>query len=237
MKIISNQKKIQRNYKIGLYTSLASLVFLFIAVGLTLAGMNQPLNNTMTTYSFVAMILGLLLSQVGVYFANRFGKSPRIDERITQGLKGLDDRYTLYHYMAPVPHLLTGPSGVWVLVSQYHSGQISFENKRYRQKGVGLFSRLVGQEGLGRPDLEAQAYQEDMEKFLKNHVEGEDVPPVKSVIVFTSPKASVQAAESPLPTLHVDKLKDFLRRATKESPASMKAIQKVQDALPEEDIV
>jgi len=231
MKIISNTKKIQRNYKIGLYTSLGSLVFLFVAVGLTLTG-----NTSLTTYSFAAMLLGLLLSQVGVYFANRYGKSPRVDERITQGLKGLDDRYSLYHYVTPVPHLLAGPSGVWVLVPQYHPGQITFENNRYRQQGVGLFSRLVGQEGLGRPDLEAQSYQQEIEKFLKQSVGEEDLPPVKSVIVFTNPKASVQAQEAPIATLHVEKLKDFIRRTTKDTPVNMKAVLKVQDALPDQDI-
>jgi hypothetical protein len=152
MKIVSNPKKIQRYYKIGLYTSLGSLVFLFIAVGLTLT-----MNVDLTIYSFIAMLLGLILSQVGVYFANRWGKSPRVDERITQSLKGLDDRFTLYHYAAPVPHLLTGPAGVWVLVPQYQAGTITFEKNRYKQHGVNLFSKLVGQEGLGRPEIEAQS--------------------------------------------------------------------------------
>lgn len=232
MKIVSNVKKIRRNSKIGLYTSLASLVFLFIAVGLTISG-----NVDLTSYSFAAMLVGLLLSQVGVYYANRFGKSPRVDERITQGLKGLDDRYTLYHYVTPAPHLLTGPSGVWVIVPQYQPGKISYEKNRYRQQGVGLFSRLIGQESLGRPDLEADTYQKDIEKYLKQSVGEEGLPPVRSMIVFTSPKATVLAQEAPLPTLHVDKLKDFIRRATKDFPADFKAVQKVQEALPEQDIV
>lgn len=232
MKIVSNAKKIKRNYKIGLYTSLGSLVFLFIAVGLTITG-----NVNLTSYSFAAMLAGLLLSQVGVYFANRFGKSPRVDERITQGLKGLDDRYTLYHYITPAPHLLTGPSGVWVLVPQYHPGKISYEKNRYRQQGVGLFSRLVGQEALGRPELEAQSFQQDVEKYLKQSVGEEELPPVRSLIVFTNPKASVQVQEAPIPTLHVEKLKDFIRRATKDMAVDMKTVQKVQEALPDQDIL
>jgi hypothetical protein len=231
MKIVSNPKKIERNHKIGLYTSLASLVFLFIAVGLTLTARTD-----FTSYSFIAMIVGLILSQVGVYFANRWGKSPRVDERITQGLKGLDDRYTLYHYTAPVPHLLTGPAGIWVLVPQYQSGSITFDNNRYRQKGVGLFARLVGQEGLGRPDTEAQAYQNDLERFLQKELQDGETPAVQSVIVFTSPKAAVQAQDAPTPTIHVDKLKDFVRRMSKEAPANLNDVRKVQTLLPEEDL-
>src|SRR5512141_3211894 len=134
MKIVSNPKKINRNYKIGLYTSLASLIFLFAAVGLTLT-----FRADFTTYSFVAMLVGLILSQVGVYFANRWGKPPRVDERISQGLKGLDDRYVLYNYTSPVPYLLVGPAGVWVLTAMYQGGQISYEKNRYQQQGVGFF--------------------------------------------------------------------------------------------------
>jgi hypothetical protein len=233
MKIVSNNKKIRRNYKIGLYTSLASLVFLFGAVIMTITGLNNP---QLTNYSFLAMLAGLILSQVGVYFANRFGKSPRIDERITLSLKGLDDRYTLYHYTAPVPHLLTGPSGVWVLTPQYQPGTITYENNRFRQRGVRIFSKVVGQEGLGRPELEAQAYQEDMKKFLQKEMSEEDLPEVHTLIVFTSPKADVQAHDAPIPTMPVEKLKDFIRRKTKEQPASMEKVRQVQEILPEEDI-
>lgn len=233
MKIVSDPKKIQRYYKIGMYTSLGSLVFLFAAVGLTIAGQGRA---DLTTYSFVAMILGLILSQVGVFFANRWGKSPRIDERISQGLKGLDDRYVLYHYTTPVPHLLTGPSGVWVLVPQYQSGTITFEKNHYKQRGVGFFGRVVGQEGIGRPEMEAQGYQQDIEKLLKKTLPEESLPPVQSVIIFTSPKANVQVQDSPIPTMHVEKLKDFVRRKAKEQPANLEKVRLVQDSLPSEDI-
>ncbi len=231
MKIVSNPKKISRYNKIGLYTSLASLAFLFLAVGLTLT-----FRNDLTTYSFVAMVAGLILSQVGVYFANRWGKSPRIDERISQGLKGLDDRYTLYHYATAVPHLLTGPAGVWVLVPEYQAGTITFENDRYQQKGVSLLSRFVGQEGIGRPAVEAKSYQEDFEKYLKKCLPEGNIPEVQAAIIFTNPKASVQAQEAPVPTLHVEKLKDFVRRKAKEEPANLKLIQQVQEVLPQEDV-
>ena len=231
MKIVTNPKKIQRNYKIGLYTSLGSLVFLFAAVGLTLTTRNDLVN-----LSFLAMAVGLILSQVGVYFANRYGKSPRIDERITQSLKGLDDRYTLYHYVGPVPHLLTGPSGVWVLAPQYHSGIITYEKDRYRQRGVGFFARVVGQEGLGRPEMEAKAYEDDLRKYVLKSLPEDGLPQIRSIIVFTNPKATVQVEETPIPTLHVEKLKDFLRRKFKEQPVNLDKIRQVQELLPNEDV-
>jgi hypothetical protein len=233
MKIVSNPKKINLYYKIGLYTSLGSLAFLVGAVILTLTGINRP---DLTFYSFISMIAGLIFSQVGVYFANRWGKSPRVDERISQGLKGLDDRYTLYHYVTPVPHLLAGPAGVWVITPEYQSGTITYEKNRYRQQGVGFFGRVVGQEGLGRPELEAQGQKEDFEKYLKKSMPDATQPTVRSMILFTNPKANIQAQEAPIPTMHVDKLKDFVRRKAKEEPANLEAVRLVQGVLPKDDL-
>ena len=234
MKIVKDQKKINRYSKIGMYTSLASLILLFGAVALTIIYASRP---EMTAYSFGAMLLGLILSQVGVYFSNRWGKSPRVDERITQGLKGLDDRYVLYHYMTPVPHLLAGPAGVWVLVPKYQGGEIGYENNKFSQKGVSFISRVIGQESIGRPDVEAKSYQEDMLRFLKKELPDGNIPEVQTLIVFTSPKASVQAQDAPVPTMHVDKLKDYIRRMAKEKPVNTNTVQFVQKMLPTEDTV
>ena len=56
------------------------------------------------------------------------------------------------------------------------------------------------------------------------------------MIVFTNPKATVQAADAPVPTLHVEKLKDFVRRKTKEEPANLESVRQVQRTLPQEDV-
>ena len=231
MKIIDHKKKIERNRKIGLFSSLGSLVILIGGFILSLQGPDQ------LAPAYGALLVGLLLSQVGIYYGNRWGRSPRMDERLTQALKGLDDRYTLYHYVTAVPHLLTGPSGVWVLVPQHQPGTITYENSRFHQKGVFFLSRLFAQEGLGRPELEAQAYQQDMEKFLKKSLpEEQEIPAVQPAIIFVHPKATVQAADSPIPAMHVEKLKDFVRRKGKEQSVSMAAIRPVTSVLPEESI-
>ncbi len=242
MKIITDPKKIERNKKIGMYTTLASLVALFAGAGLTVSSLLRSFENpenldpTMTNYAFIAMAIGLVLSQIGAYFANRWGRSPTVDERISLSLKGLDDRYTLYHYVTPVPHLLAGPSGLWVINAQYQPGEIFFEKNRYRQRGVGFLSRFMGQESVGRPDQEAKAYAADLEKMLKKELPDTELPPIQPLVVFTSAKATVQAADAPVPTIHVEKLKDFVRRKTKETPAGIAALKEVKEVLPEENL-
>lgn len=229
MKVISNTKKIERNRKIGLYMSFGSLIILVIGLVLSF----QP---NLIAVAYAALLVGLITSQVGIYYGNRWGRSPRIDERLTAGLKGLDDRFTLYHYTAPVPHLLTGPAGIWVLVPQYQEGTILYENKRFKQQGVGVFKRFFAQEGLGRPEMEAQGYQQDMLKFIKKELPDANLPDIQPLIVFINPKASVQVAESPTPAMHVEKLKDFMRRKLKAQAVSMNIIQQVEEVLPQESI-
>lgn len=212
MRIISNTKLIDRNKKIGTGATIASLVVL----GLGLYMSFQP---TLMNYSLIALIVGFLLSQIGIYFGARWGRSPRPDETIAQSLKGLSDQYTLFSYTTPVPHLLVGPAGMWILAPFFQGGKITWDEvkKRFKQSGANWYLRIFGQEGIGKPDQDAEVYKRDLERFLeKNLPEGTTKPDPKNVLVFTSPKAHVSAEGSPVPAIHVDKLKEFIRKRAKE---------------------
>ena len=136
MKIIIDTKKIERNRKIGSYTLLGGMVVLFgglfISISQIATGFQDPANpppnaEMMLNYATIAMFVGLLLTEISMYFNNRWGRKPTIEEKVSLGLKGLDDRYTLYHHRGPVPSLLVGPAGIWVLVTLYQRGVVTFE--------------------------------------------------------------------------------------------------------------
>ncbi len=235
MKILSNEKVIKRNTQIGKYASIAALIIL--AGGMVASFTMQ--NNPNTVYlSFGALMLGFVISQFGIYFGNRFGRRPRIDERITAALKGLTKDYTLYHYLAPVSHLLVGPAGVWILEPYYQRGTITYEKNRWRQKGGGFmlgYLKIFGQEGLGRPDLEVQADLDGMRAALKKSF-GDDLPPLNASLVFFDPRAEIQADEAPHPTMKIDQLKDFLRKQAKENPLAPEQVKRITDLLPKESV-
>lgn len=230
MKIVSNDKLISRNSKIGKYTTLASLAVL--TGGLVLSFRTESI--TYMTISIGALFLGFVLSQIGIHYTTRWGRPPRVDERLTQSLKGLDDKYTLYHYTSPVSHLLVGPAGIWVLIPYFQRGKIFYDEvkNRWRQSGVSLFLKLFAQETLTRPDIEVRSQTEDMRKFLgKNAGENYSLP-VQSAIVFTDPRAEVDAANAPIPTMEADKLKDFIRKKAKTEPVKEESFRMVQNLLP-----
>ena len=108
MKIIKNEKLIARNGKIGQWLSLAALAVLGIGMYISFA---KP---ELFTYSIICLVVGFIMTQGGIYMSGRWGKSPRPDEKIDAGLKGLHSEFNIYHYSSPVSHLLVGPSGVWV---------------------------------------------------------------------------------------------------------------------------
>lgn len=230
MKIITNEKLIKRNRKIGQILSLVSLAILG-------AGLYMSFQQNLVTLSFAALLVGFLTSQLGIYYGSRWGRSPRPDEQLTAALKGLDNRHTLYHYTAPVPHLLTGPSGIFVLLPYAQKGTITYEKNRWRQKGGNLYLKIFAQEGMGRPDLDMRSTVDNLKNFIVKVEGGSALPEPTPVLVFTNPKVVVQAADAPAPTVAVDKLKDFIRSRMKDKSQqiSLENLKLLETALPEGD--
>ena len=185
--------------------------------------------------SLTALLLGFLLSQIGIYYTNRWGRVPRPDQVLSQALKGLDNKYALYHFTTPASHLLVGPAGVWVLIPKNQKGKIVYEKNRWRQKGGGLFAgylKLFAQDSLGRPDLEISSETDAIKKYLENLLPENDIPEIKAAVVLTHPDSIVEADNAPSTTIHVQKLKDFIRKTAKTKPISQELVKTIMDALP-----
>ncbi|MBT3336457.1 MAG: hypothetical protein HN855_14060 [Anaerolineae bacterium] len=233
MKIISNEKLISRNAKIGQITSLGSLAVL--GIGMYIFFTRIDLFNI----SIAALLAGFIMSQVGIYFGNRWGRSPRPDELIDQGLKGLNNDYTIYHFSTPVPNLLVGPAGVWLLLPYHQQGKVVYDGKKWRTEKGGLaqsYMRIFGQDNMSRPDLDAGAEADKLTRYLKKQMPEEEIPPILAGIIFTSDHAEVQADNAPVATMHLKKLKSYIRKIAKESPITKQEIEAVNKALSAQEI-
>ncbi|MEW5938765.1 MAG: hypothetical protein AB1750_03825 [Chloroflexota bacterium] len=229
MKIIRNEKLIKRNSKIGQFTSLAALVVLF---GGMYISFTKP---EYFTWSIIALIAGFTLTQIGMYFGNRWGRRPRPDEQLDAALKGIPGEYTLYHYSSPVSHLMVGPAGIWVILPYTQKGKVFYHKNRWKGSGGGFlqaYMRIFGQESIGRPDVEAGSEVTALDKFFKkNFAEGEAVPPINVALAFLDPNIEIDAADAPLPTLQAKKLKDYIRKFAKENPFPQAELEKARAAL------
>ena len=228
MKIIKNEKLIERNSKIGNWISLAALIILGLGMYISIA---QP---DLFVLSLVCLAIGFILTQVGMYLGSRFGRSPRPDEKLDTGLKGLHSEFSIYHYSSPVSHLLVGPSGVWVLLPYHQGGRIFFEKNRWKIKGGGFiqsYMRIFGQEGIGRPDLEAESQVDVVRKFLAKKMNESAIPEIKPILVFTNEQVELEANESPIAALKLKQLKEFLRQGSKNRALTSSQIQSIQQTL------
>lgn len=221
MRIVTNERHIRKYARAGQITSLAGLLFLLGGLVISFVRPEQlPLY-------MAALLLGFVLSQVGIFLGNRYARSPRADQALNAALKGLDRQYTLYHYIAPTAHFLTGPTGMWILLPKPQRGQITYGKGRWRQRG-GLFLsylRIFAQEGIGRPDLEIGSEIDALQKFLRKELPDHELPQPNAVLVFTNPRAEIAVEDAPIPTVPIDDLKIVVRSQAKEKGGKLTAEQ------------
>jgi hypothetical protein len=212
MKIIKNEKLIERNKKLGNYISIGALAILG---GGMYISFQKP---EWFAYSLVCLVVGYILTQIGMYMGNRWGRSPRPDEKIDAGLKGLHSEFNMYHYVSPVPHLLVGPAGIWVLVPFHQNGRVEFKGGRWKLSGGGFiqtYMKIFGQEGLGKPDAQADAEIASVRTFLEKNLEGHEIPAVNAILLFTSPDIEVDVHDAPFAVMKLKQLKDFMKQESK----------------------
>ncbi len=229
MKIIKNEKLIERNGKIGQWTSLAALIVLGAGMYISFS---KP---ELFTYSIICLVVGFIMTQVGMYMGNRWGRSPRPDEKLDAGLKGLHSEFNMYHYSSPVSHLLIGPSGIWVLLPYHQRGKVAFEKNRWKISGGGFlqgYMRIFGQESLGRPEIDAESEVQTLKKFFAKKLDESNIPEIKPVLVFTNDEVELNASESPIPAMKLKQLKEFMRQGGKNRALTADQINKITESLP-----
>jgi hypothetical protein len=231
MNIFTNEALIKRNTRVAQIASLTGLVVLI--GGMIVSFTRQELVNI----AFAALLVGFVLSQVGIYYTNRWGRRPRPDELLNTALKGLDGKYAIYHYLTPASHVLVGPAGVWVLMARHQRGMITYEKGRWRQRGGGplqAYLRMFAQEGLGRPDLEILNEIEALQKHLNKKLPEGSAPAVQSALIFTNPNVDLRINEEEVPTaptMILGDLKEFIRKSAKNKGLSQTKATEIQQAL------
>ena len=72
---------------------------------------------------------------------------------------------------------------------------------------------------MGRPEIESETEIEATRRYLTKILpEGSEIPPIQSLLLFTSPKVDLQVVDAPLPAIKPKDLKDFMREKSKEEP-------------------
>lgn len=229
MRVIANESYIRRRAFVGRYASIAGLIVLLVSFILSVFWTSQA--TLIPLAMWLVLMIGVGLSIVGGYYAERF-EGPRAHYRaVREALKGLDDRYILFQHVLPSPHVLLGPDGLTVLVVRSIPGEVRYENGRWKWRHRLKFLRtLAGQEGIGVPEAEVAYELQRMSKHLEKVLPGVSVP-MRGVVLFTHPSVQLDVEGAPVPVLRARKFKDWLRGpgAGKPMPGALR--RQLEEAL------
>ena len=208
MRAITNEPRIARGARLGKIATFAGLGFLVGGLIISLVTQGSPL----LWLSLVCLALGLLVSSIGTFNMNRWVREPRADQALAQGLKGFDDRYQLYNYFLPAPHVLLGPTGLYVLTAMGQDGVIRCEGDKYRRDfSVGRVFRFMADEGLGKPFVEGNQQVGALKEYLEAHEIDQDVQ-IQNVLVFYNPRAQLVLSDPSRPVVIPKALKRAIRK-------------------------
>jgi hypothetical protein len=204
MKVVMNKVRLAQRAQNANVASISGMVALLAGVVLPLVipslGQVIPL---------IIILVGIAISMAGIYQANRWVRKPRPEEQLSKSLKGLDDKYVLYHYPSSLPcdHVLLTPEGVVILETVNLAGQFTCKEGRWTERmTMGRALRSVVEERLGNPTRSALAVQRYLVTLL-SELTGETIT-VKPLIVFTHPAAELDLEpDGPVPVYMADKLK------------------------------
>ncbi|MEM7799630.1 MAG: nuclease-related domain-containing protein [Chloroflexota bacterium] len=232
MKIIKNYSFMSGRRTLGTGLSFAGIAVL-------LAGFFFTFNETsgaLRIFSLFSLPLGFIISQGGLYFANRYVRQPVIADAIDMGFDRIGNAgkgVRLYHYVLPVPHLILGPSGVIVIVPRFQGGDITADGYEWKQK-LGLFNRIFGQQALPNPAVEAETRLKQLAKWISHNVPdlAETELPIGAIIVFTTKDSgTLDVRKSAIPAMHYTKLKGFWKQRQKDERLDQETYVMLQTAF------
>ena len=205
----------------------------YVGFGSLFVGLLTTSSNPLIAYIF--LLVGLLGASLGSYFASRYVREPRADQTLEQALSSLDKRHTLYNYYLASNHIIASHRGLTVLEPRAQEGQVIYENGRWRHRaGFRKFMQLFGEPALGKPDQDLQREIEWVKEWI-DEVRPEDDVPVNGVVVFTSPKAELQARGSQLPIVVASDLARHMKEGMKGQPilttAKQNELRRVLDEI------
>lgn len=212
--------------KVGQYASLLGMALLISGLVIAFTDLGN-----IFFYQLLALSLGWLVSQVGIFMAQRYVRSPRPDEVLDQALAKVAREGRLYHYLMAAPHVLLLPTGIIVINTKFQTGKIYAEGDKWKQTGLGL-RKLFGQEGLGNPTREAENMVHSVASYLNKHAPEVKEVPIAAMIVFTTKDLkTLDVKGSRIPAMHYTKVKGFLRQRKRDEMIPAEDYQAIRAAL------
>ena len=218
MQTVTNTKLVESRGTWGKRLAIVGFVMLFAAVFM-------PLKDELLVFSWPVMIIGFVISNIGMFSYNKYGRPPLPHDLLDKALKGVDSRYRLYNYTTAVPHVLLTPFGVMVIVLRRMGGDIACQGEKWQAKTSFLSKlRIFTEDQVGNPALDLRQDVNRLQTLLETKLssaDGDKPVPLSGFVFFSHPDAKLTLDQPTVPVLSDRNVKDYLRRQSGEklSPA------------------
>ena len=227
MQTVTNTRLVESRGKWGKRLTWIGLIFLFGAVFM-------PFRPELVDWSWPVMIFGFVVTNLGMFYFNRYVRPPLPQDILDKELKGLDNRYRLFNYLGPVEHVLITPTGILAITIRRMSGDIRCTGEKWSMK-TGLLTKLrfFSEDQLGNPSYDLRRDVSKVQNLLEAGLpdtQGEKPVPIGGFVFFSNPGANLSIEDASVRVLNTKNVKDYLRKlATGErlSPARADAVAKV----------
>lgn len=186
-------------------------------------------------YAYFALLIGSVLSWVGVSMADQWVRPPRANDALAEVMKGASAAYALYHWVLPAEHVLLTPAGL-ILIRVFNiEGAVTVRGAKWRDARPflrKLFS--LGRQPVRNPErlLAEQA------AALKSALVARDASladvPMQPLGLFTNRRVELTVEEPQPLALRADALRDWLRadgKGVSLPPATRRALEAALDDL------
>jgi hypothetical protein len=218
---VVNERLVRRESRIG--GGLLAVTFGLLLIGFFFSLQQERWAEELSTWAPVVFTYAVVIVGMGFYYfgnarLRRFGPRYRMDARLRELMKGLDDRYVLYSFLGKqLPdYILVGPTGVFVLTTRSQDGEISCQDDRWsRDSGFArkLFTSLYGNP-IGSPSYDTARGVERVRTLLAQE-QPDDQPevPITGLVVFTHPRARLRVQRCSFPATSGKELRKVVSRA------------------------
>jgi hypothetical protein len=214
MRVVINQALLDRYRRIShilFFVSLAGM-----GIGFFYTWTSNPNGQTSQLSCLILPIL-LLMTLTSVRMANMWIREPRPVNVLSEALKGMGRKYSIFHHVLPAPHVLIGPEGVFSIRPVWQDRPFRVNGKKW-YGDEGLLRKLNGymrQDLLGNPFNDALFEAQQMQKLIDKIAPDSGVE-VQPLVVFISPRAEFEAEDPAIPVLYADSkkkpsLRNYLR--------------------------
>jgi hypothetical protein len=201
-----DSKKVKRNARLARILSFGGLGIMGLGL---LISFQPPYRIDLVLGLF---LVGIFASQIGLPMRNRWDRRPRIDEILDSALKGLDQRYAIFHYLL----------GAFAVIPRVENGLIKYSD--------GHWTRTTNKSGLLRRagTRRIRGIEPEIASEVDRASSRLNLPfAVRPLIVFLHAGAEMDVREGPELATHLKKLKSALRKLPKAQSLSEQQVEQL----------